>query len=277
MGSGASTQVHRRRALIRHHNRHGTLALSHDLEYAFEAIAQPLKGYLPLQDIAAVLEEHMHIAIGMDDLHVALTRIGSSYHEAANAFSIDSLVQFTAPRSTEHQTPPTGLTIWAACKIGDVNRVREILSEPTTTPPIWSQRDNFDNIPLYYASVSGEVLCGHKACVELVLPLYKAHGVHLPNHELLRCITNGLNPEIKKFLQGIPQVQPKQPKHPRPQSLPNGGSKLTKKEKKAKRQQKKKQKQTQTREQKSTQQPNPAEVNPANDDNEWSSFDIFGE
>ncbi|RLN94156.1 hypothetical protein BBJ28_00018569 [Nothophytophthora sp. Chile5] len=56
--------------------------------------------------------------------------------------------------------------------------------------------DDFDNSPLYYAS-----LCGREAIVDFVVRAYGHERREVPPDELLRCVTNALNPHIRALLQ----------------------------------------------------------------------------
>ncbi|KAG7385268.1 hypothetical protein PHYBOEH_009096 [Phytophthora boehmeriae] len=56
--------------------------------------------------------------------------------------------------------------------------------------------DDFENSPLYYAS-----LCGREVAVDFVLKAYERDNRTIAPDELMRCVTNALNQNIRALLQ----------------------------------------------------------------------------
>ncbi|KDO30435.1 hypothetical protein SPRG_04337 [Saprolegnia parasitica CBS 223.65] len=161
MGSGASAHVYRRRLLLKQHNDDPNVLNTERLALALRRCASDQRGAIPLAEIATMLAHEYGLRIAVDDL------LGSLQHFGLKGICITDtapLLAFLAPRDV---APPATPTIWVACKLGQLDVVKSRLQDGVSA---WSERDTFDNLPIYYAS-----LCGHKDVVELLLSCYSAH------------------------------------------------------------------------------------------------------
>ncbi|KDO21707.1 hypothetical protein SPRG_13046 [Saprolegnia parasitica CBS 223.65] len=199
MGSGASAHVYRRRLLLRQHNDDPNVLNTERLALALARCASDHRGTIPLAEIATMLTREYGLCIAVDDLLGSLQRFGCACEASTTGICIADtapLLAFLAPRDVAPRATPT---IWVACKLGQLDVVKSRLQDGVSA---WSERDAFDNLPIYYAS-----LCGHKDVVELLLSCYSTHrnDVTLSEADRLRCATNALRPDIKRCLQSFGQ------------------------------------------------------------------------
>ncbi|EQC32699.1 hypothetical protein, variant [Saprolegnia diclina VS20] len=202
MGSGASSaHVHRRRLLLKQHNEDPTVLSTERLALALTQCVSDQRGAILLPEIATMLTHEYGLHIAIDELLSTLQRLGCACENSTTGASITNtapLVAFLAPKDVAPPTPPT---IWVACKLGHLDVVQTLLQDGVSA---WSERDAFDNLPIYYAS-----LCGHKDIVALLLSCYaNSKDVTLSEADRLRCATNALRPDIKRCLHSFAKATP---------------------------------------------------------------------
>ncbi|RLN89557.1 hypothetical protein BBJ28_00010251 [Nothophytophthora sp. Chile5] len=232
MGNAAAVQgvaeSSRRRLLLQQYNRKPDALLSHSLLRAFQQRqlqSQPQSSgtsdaphstpFLALDEIHDVLLHDFGVQCTLAELPVVLRHLGCRLIEAPTStkdaspsgevYSIQELVAYTAPRRVLRQVKrplvcPNGskfslesVTIWQAAKMGNLHVLEAICIHFSDA---YFALDDFDNSPLYYAS-----LCGREAIVDFVMRAYGHEHREVPSDELLRCVTNALNPHIRALLQ----------------------------------------------------------------------------
>ncbi|KAG6622713.1 Histone H2A [Phytophthora cinnamomi] len=230
----------RRRLMLQQYNRQPkNVLISHSLVQAFEhrrlqslqphvrrgkrspaeihqavSSKEPLKS-LPLHEIYDVLTCDFGVQLSLEELPVVLRHFGCRLVESPTAasssgsgedwYSVQELVRYVAPRRILRQVKRplecprsvefsyNGVTIWQAAKMGDLTAIEAVCDVHFDA---YRALDDFDNSPLYYAS-----LCGREVVVDFVLRAYEREGRQAPPDELLRCVTNALNQQIRGLLQ----------------------------------------------------------------------------
>jgi hypothetical protein len=174
-------------------------------------IKEPLQS-LSLHEIYDVLKTDFGVQLALEELPVVLRHLGCRQVEAPTAarlgeewYSVQELVGYVAPRRILRQVKRSlecpcsseyshnNVTIWQAAKMGDIE-VLEAVCE--THGDAYRALDDFENSPLYYAS-----LCGREVVVDFVLRAYDSECRKIAADELLRCVTNALNQHTRALLQ----------------------------------------------------------------------------
>ncbi|KAL4175003.1 hypothetical protein KRP22_006931 [Phytophthora ramorum] len=170
---------------------------------------------LPLHEIYDVLRCDFGVQLTLEELPVVLRHLGCRLVESptteSNAepceewYSVQGLVGYVAPRRILRQVKRpfecpcsaefshNNVTIWQAAKMGDVEVLAAVCG---THSDAYRALDDFENSPLYYAS-----LCGREVVVDFILKAYENGCRKIAPDELLRCVTNALNQHTRALLQ----------------------------------------------------------------------------
>ncbi|GMF49165.1 unnamed protein product [Phytophthora fragariaefolia] len=170
---------------------------------------------LPLYEIFDVLTSDFGVQLTLEELPIVLRHLGCQLVEPPKTslspetgeewYSVQELVGYVEPRRILRQVKrrcesPSRLkfshnnvTIWQAAKMGNTSVLQAVCA---VHGDAYRARDDFDNSPLYYAS-----LCGREVVVDFVLRAYERECRKITPDELLRCVTNALTPQIRALLQ----------------------------------------------------------------------------
>ncbi|KAF4027808.1 hypothetical protein GN244_ATG20541 [Phytophthora infestans] len=232
MGNAAAvhsvTESSRRRLLLQQYNRRGNVLVSNSLMQAFEQrrlqSLQPQLAHsfprakqtyqgsnykgplqsLPLNEIYDVLKDTFGVQLTVEELPTVLRHLGCRVVESPTAagnsdpaedwYSLQGLVgeePLECPHAMEFSH--NNLTIWQAAKMGDLEVLEAVCLGHGDA---YRALDDFDNSPLYYAS-----LCGREVIVDFLLRAYGRERRTIAPDEMLRCVTNALNQYTRALLQ----------------------------------------------------------------------------
>ncbi|KAE8984724.1 hypothetical protein PR003_g17666 [Phytophthora rubi] len=204
---------HRRLQSLQPHIRRGKRSAAEVLQVP--SSKEPSLQSLPLHEIYDVLTCEFGVQLTLEELPVALLHLGCRLVESPKAasssdsseewYSVQELVGYVAPRRILRQVKRplecpcsvefshNGVTIWQAAKMGDVAVLEAVCD---VHGDAYRALDDFNNSPLYYAS-----LCGREIVVDFVLRAYEREYCKIAPDELLRCVTNALNQHTRALLQ----------------------------------------------------------------------------
>ncbi|KAG7380879.1 hypothetical protein PHYPSEUDO_006714 [Phytophthora pseudosyringae] len=184
--------------------------------HQLDATKEPLKS-LPLREIYDVLKVDFGVQLTLEELPTVLRYLGCRVVESPTAaacsdpdpgedwYSLQELVGYVAPRRVLRQVKRPlecpcssefshdNVTIWQAAKRGDLAVLEAVCK---VHGEAYRALDDFENSPLYYAS-----LCGREVAVDFILRAYARESRKIPPDEQLRCVTNALNPHTRALLQ----------------------------------------------------------------------------
>ncbi|OWZ05428.1 Substrate adaptor for cullin 3 ubiquitin ligase Btb3 [Phytophthora megakarya] len=177
----------------------------------FSMHKEPLQS-LPLLEIYDVLKIDFGVQLTLEELPTVLRHLGCRVVDSPTNsdpneewYSLQGLMGYVAPRRVLRQVKRplecphssefshNNVTIWQAAKMGNLEVLKAVCKAHHTA---YRALDDFDNSPLYYAS-----LCGREVAVDFILSAYEEENLTIQPDELLRCVTNALNQPIRALLQ----------------------------------------------------------------------------